>query len=324
MTAPVRLELPTGFELGTVNAYLFTGPEPVLVDTGLKSEASWAALQAGLARHQLTVADLSRVVITHPHVDHCGQARRIADQSQAEISIAGLGAPWLLDFTNRLAERTGYYRDRLLPLLALPPEASQWVLTYLDTLTTMVDAVPADRINTFLPGDTLQLGGLLWQVLHTPGHASAQTCFFQADTRQFLAADMLLARAPAPVTEKPAHENRPDTPALSQFLESLTMVEALDIDQVYPGHGKPFTHHRQVIQRQRDRIELRKAECLDLIAAGHHTVAALVANMYGLYPPKVHLTGLWMLIGYLSLLEAEGDIVRDMVDGVWFYRCVKN
>ena len=49
MTAPIRLELPTGFEFGTVNAYLFAEPEPVLVDTGLKTEAGWSALQAGLA-----------------------------------------------------------------------------------------------------------------------------------------------------------------------------------------------------------------------------------------------------------------------------------
>ena len=64
MTTPIRLELPTGFQFGTVNAYLFAEPEPVLVDTGLKSEASWAALQDGLAEHGLTVADLDQLIIT--------------------------------------------------------------------------------------------------------------------------------------------------------------------------------------------------------------------------------------------------------------------
>jgi hypothetical protein len=29
VTQPIRLELPTGFQFGTVNAYLFTEPEPV-------------------------------------------------------------------------------------------------------------------------------------------------------------------------------------------------------------------------------------------------------------------------------------------------------
>jgi glyoxylase-like metal-dependent hydrolase (beta-lactamase superfamily II) len=322
MTAPIRLELPTGFEFGTVNAYLFTEPEPVLVDTGLKTEVSWTALQAALARNHLTVADITRVIITHPHVDHCGQAGLIMTHSPAEIWIADMGAPWLLDFAARLEDRTAYYRATLLPRLDLPPEVSQWVLVYLSKLTAMVDSVPPDRIKTFQVGDTLPMGGRSWQVLHAPGHASTQTCFYQADTRQFLAADMLLAKAPAPVTEKPTRERASNLPALLQFLDSLTVVEALDIDRVYPGHGDPFTDHRQVIQGQRERITLRKAECLSLIAAGHYTVAALMDKMYGLYPPQFHLPGLWMLLGYLNLLELEGRIERRTVGGVWHYRRV--
>ena len=84
---PVRIELPTDFAIGPVNAYLFTEPEPILIDTGVKSEASWAALMAGLAAHGLWVTDLQRVMITHPHVDHCGQAARLAAESGALVEI---------------------------------------------------------------------------------------------------------------------------------------------------------------------------------------------------------------------------------------------
>jgi len=320
MTTPIRLELPTGFEFGSANAYLFTEPEPVLVDTGLKSQASWQALQAGLAHHQLTVADLSRVIITHPHIDHCGQAALIAEQSQAGIWIAEAGRPWLLDFGGSLRERAAYYRDEFLPPLALPTEASQWLLAYMLKMAEMVDSAPAERLHSFRPGETLSMGGLCWQILHAPGHASAQTCFYQADTGQLLSADMLLARTPAPVVEKPAGGNRSKTPALAQFLESLRMIEALEIERVYPGHGEPFGDHRPVIQRQRERIEQRKHECFNLVASGQRTVAALMDRMYGLQLPGFHLTGLWMLVGYLELLEAEGRVAKRLVERVWQYR----
>jgi glyoxylase-like metal-dependent hydrolase (beta-lactamase superfamily II) len=316
MTTPIRLELPTGFQFGTVNAYLFTDPEPVLVDTGLKSETSWAALQAGLARHGLTVADLARVVITHPHVDHCGQARQITRQSQAKIWIVDLGQPWLLNLPARLQARTAYYQDVFFPRWGFPPEVEQVLLKQLALVAQVCEAVPKNRLKTFRVGHTLQLGGLPWQVLHAPGHASTQTCFYQASTRQFLSADMLLAKTPAPVLEQPANDDAANTPALAQFLDSFVAVDALEINRVYPGHGEPFTDHRAVIQRQRARIQQRLEECFSLIAAGHRTVAALMGKMY---PAQPHLTGLWMLVGYLHLLESEGRLKIQVENGVWHY-----
>ena len=84
---PIRLELPTGLDVGPVNVYLFRQPEPVLVDAGIRSADSWEALQFGLAEHNLTVMDISRVIITHPHVDHFGQAGTIAAHSDAGSAV---------------------------------------------------------------------------------------------------------------------------------------------------------------------------------------------------------------------------------------------
>jgi glyoxylase-like metal-dependent hydrolase (beta-lactamase superfamily II) len=116
--------------------------------------------------------------------------------------------------------------------------------------------------------------------------------------------------------ERPAEGEAAPRPALVQFLDSLTMVEALEIEQVYPGHGEPFSDHRAVIQSQRDRIEQRMAECLQLIERGHRTVAALLAEMY---PGQLHLAGLWMLLGYLDLLAARGQVEVQPAAGVWYY-----
>jgi glyoxylase-like metal-dependent hydrolase (beta-lactamase superfamily II) len=122
------------------------------------------------------------------------------------------------------------------------------------------------------------------------------------------------------VLERPAGDKTPDPPALVQFLESLAKVETLEIDQVYPGHGQPFSDHRAVIQRQRDRLRLRLNECVSLIETGHRTVAALLEKMY---PGQLHLTGLWMLIGYLHLLQAEKRVDVEVVNGVWRYESIQ-
>jgi glyoxylase-like metal-dependent hydrolase (beta-lactamase superfamily II) len=316
VTQPIRLELPTGFQFGTVNAYLFTEPAPVLVDTGLKSEESWQALEAGLVDQGLTIADLARVIITHPHVDHCGQARRITQESPADIWIADLGRPWLLDLPAHFQRRAGYYDQVYLPRWDFSAGARASILEQLVALVHFCEAVPAGRVKSFRAGDTLEMGGLPWQVLPAPGHAASQTCFYQAQTQQFLAADMLLARAPAPILERPTDDDSGEPPPLAQFLESLRMVEALDIERVYPGHGEPFGEHRAVIRSQRERIEYRLNECLAHIDGGRRTVAALMAAMY---PDKLHLIAMWMMVGYLDLLAAEKRVDVRVMDGVWNY-----
>lgn len=302
---PQRIELPIGWAMGTVNAYLFTRPEVVLVDAGLKSDSCWNAMVDGLAAHGVAVADVSRVVITHAHVDHFGLAGRLAAESDATVWISDLGVPWLTDMDALWAARMAYYRDDLLPQLGLPPEANEMILAGMIGLAAQADPVPPERVVPFHLDGMLQMGGLGWNVIHTPGHASMQTVFHQPDTRQLLSADMLLAVAPTPVIEHPAPGQR-RTPNLPQFLRSLDVVEALAVDTVYPGHGRPFGDHRRVIERQRRRIAQRRDECLEHIRAGRGTIPELLDAMYAHQPPAGRLAGLWMLMGYLDLLLADG------------------
>jgi glyoxylase-like metal-dependent hydrolase (beta-lactamase superfamily II) len=285
----------------------------------VKSEASWAALQAGLATHGLTIADVNRVIITHPHVDHFGQAALIVANSDAQVWVSSLGHAWLVDFPTLWRKRIAYYRNSFLDNVGFSSEESALILDYMSQTVSTCDPVPAERVSTFPLNGRLCLGGSEWQIIHTPGHASHQTCFYQPESRQFLSADMLLAKTPTPIVERPLSGDQ-RIPSLPRFLESLSLVEALDIDIVYPGHGQPFDEHRQLIARQRRRIEQRKAECLELIRVGFVTPAQLVAQMYTHFPPQFRFAGLWMLTGYLDLLKADGQVVELEVDGVWHYR----
>jgi len=314
---PIRLELPTNLGVGPVNAYLFTQPEIVLVDAGIKSAACWEALVDGLVGHGIAPADIARVVITHPHVDHYGLAGRLATESDATIWIADLGAPWLTATAEKWQERLAYYRDDFLRHLGLPPDVVALTLAGMAALAAQVDPVLEERVVPFRPDGLLQMGGLAWQVIHTPGHASAQTVFHQPETRQLLSADMLLAVTPTPVVEQPPPGAGGRVPALPQYVRSLAVVEALDVETVYPGHGRPFGNHRKVIERQRERITQRKAECLGYVRAGLSGIPDLLDAMYAHQPPATRLAGLWMLIGYLDLLIEEGLVRQETTGGVW-------
>ena len=316
---PYRLELPTDLGVGPVNAYLFTQPEVVLVDAGIKTDACWEALVDGLAAYGLAPSDVARVVITHTHVDHYGLAGRLVAESDATVWVSEFGAPWLLAADDKWQERLVYYRDDFLLHLGLPANMVAKLLGDMTRLTTLVDPVPAERIVPFHLDGVLQMGGTPWQVVHTPGHASMQTVFHQPQTGQLLSADMLLAVTPTPVVEQPPPGVGRRVPALPLFVRSLDVVEALEATMVYPGHGRPFGDPRRVINRQRERIAQRRGECLDFVRAGLGRIPALLDAMYAHQPPATRLAGLWMLIGYLDLLIEDGLVIQEKHDDVWHY-----
>lgn len=317
-TTPIRIELPFLPSEGAVNVYLFRDPEPVLIDAGFHSATAWESLQAALAEQKLAVTDLKRVIITHPHVDHYGLAARIARESKAEVWMGNVGVQWLHHFPELWQQRIAYYREVFLPGLGLP-EAGQLFLGWMEQSLDRWEPIPAERIVSFPVAQPLALGGLDWQPLHLTGHDSHLTCFYQAQTRQLLSADMLMIPTATPVVETPP-PGELRRPALPAFLQSLDQLAQLDVDIVYPGHGVPFPNHRQVIASQQARIHERKEECWQQVTAGIDTVAAIFARMYGVRAQNVGMAGLWMVVGYLDLLEAEGRVTVETKDRVWHYR----
>ena len=82
-----RLRLP--LELPAVphcNAWaLQAGDGIVLVDTGMHDRGSMANFELALSKTGHTVADIRLIVITHAHIDHCGQAPPLAERAGCEV-----------------------------------------------------------------------------------------------------------------------------------------------------------------------------------------------------------------------------------------------
>lgn len=317
--APHRIELP--FPGGAVNVYLFLTPEPVLIDAGFNSSASWQALQGALRKHGITPADLVRVIITHPHVDHYGLAAKIVAAGHAQIWMADVGVAWLRDFPYLWQQRINYYRDTLLPGIGLPPAARQSHLDWMIAVLNRWEPISAECINAFPSGGKLALGGLDWQTLHLPGHDDCLTVFHQPETRQLLSADALIIPTATPVIGAPA-PGEARQPALPQMMNSLDRLAQLEVETVHPGHGAPFGDQRAVIRAQQARIRERTEECWRLLADGASTVAEVFDRLYGPRAAAVGLAGLWMVVGYLDLLVGAERITVEERDSVWRYHPV--
>lgn len=315
LSLPHRIELP--FVPGSmVNVYLIREPKPVLIDAGYNSAECWNALQAGLAQQGLQASDLECVIVTHPHVDHYGLAAKIASAGKAEVWMCETGVEWLYDFPRVYQHRVDYHRDLLLPGLGISQEGQAGFMQWMNFAIRNWESIPENRIKSFAKDGVVELGGAAWQVMHTPGHDATIVVFHQPESQQLIASDALLIPTATPVVETPPL-GQPRHPSLPEMLVSMRKIATLEVETVYPGHGSPFTNHRNVVEAQIKRIHQRKEECYQHILNGASTVAQLFQRMYGAPATVMGMAGLWMALGYVDLLIAEGRVAMQDKNGLW-------
>ena len=82
-----RLRLPLDLPgVPHVNAWaLKAGDGIVLVDTGMHDRGTMAHLEQALDRTGHRVSDIQLIVVTHAHIDHCGQAPPLAERAGCEV-----------------------------------------------------------------------------------------------------------------------------------------------------------------------------------------------------------------------------------------------
>jgi glyoxylase-like metal-dependent hydrolase (beta-lactamase superfamily II) len=165
-----------------------------------------------------TPSQLSRILLTHQHVDHVGGAAELAALSGAEVIAHPLDTPAIVGTGPRdmpSGPMAILFRTMLLPRLR--PVAVTRPVRAGETLPVLADD-----------------GGL--QVIETPGHTLGQIAFYLPGRRLLFAGDAYRHTARGEVALPFKMFNR-DT---AQARESLAALGTLAIDSSLPGHGKPM------------------------------------------------------------------------------------
>jgi glyoxylase-like metal-dependent hydrolase (beta-lactamase superfamily II) len=191
----------------------------VLVDSGYCTRRDTTLQLVGQA---LGGAPLHRIVNTHTHSDHVG-------------GNAALKASYGCRITIPLQEREAVERwqeDKL----------------HYATMGQTCDRFAAD--DYFDRGDRLEIGGMPWEALASPGHDMDSLLLYQPEHRILVSADALWENGFGIVFPELF-----DEPGFAAQEETLQMLEGLDVDVVVPGHGPMFGDFRQALQRARRRLD---------------------------------------------------------------------
>jgi glyoxylase-like metal-dependent hydrolase (beta-lactamase superfamily II) len=290
------LDLPLG-ATRSVNAVLVEGDPLTLVDTGVRTPESLAALERALAERGRRVEDLEQIVVTHPHHDHFGAAAALVERSGARVvgDGAAVTAAFPASFEPNARARLSYFEEA-----GAPEELRRQWRERRGGFASDADPVVMER--ELVDGDLVRMGGQDWRVISTPGHAATSISLYQPEARLLIAGDMLIGNAGASVT---LHAMPRPGRWLLDILDSLDRLGALDVDLAYPGHGPLIEDGARVIPERRARASQRLDEVADRLRARPYGAYALST---AIYPPRVGATGLGLsqAIGYLEALVVQG------------------
>ncbi|HVL57222.1 MAG TPA: MBL fold metallo-hydrolase, partial [Burkholderiaceae bacterium] len=207
------------------NGVLFDGAEStVLVDSGYDKHAP---LTLALVRHSLGGRPLDLLVNTHLHSDHCGGNAILQREYGCRTLIPAASAAAVRDWD---------------------PQR----LTFAD-VRQRCERFGFD--GTYDDGERLQLGGLSWQAIASPGHDPESLVLYNADEALLISADALWEHGFGLIF--------PELDGGSGFAQQRAVLEriaTLTVRCVLPGHGPAFTDVAAALERSFSRLERLEAD----------------------------------------------------------------
>lgn len=162
---------------------------------------------------------------------------------------------------------------------------------------------------TFVPdtvlshGDTISTNEYTLETIHTPGHASNHLCFYLKDQKCLLTGDHIMDGSTVVIA--------PPDGNMTEYIESLKLLESYDIDYFAPGHGEFMLEPSKTIQsiiRHRLSRESKVLRCIE--NNEDQDIDELLLSVYDDVPDILHPIARMSLLAHLIKLEGDGKILQ--------------
>jgi glyoxylase-like metal-dependent hydrolase (beta-lactamase superfamily II) len=309
-----QVPVPTPFQVGPVNAYL---TDRTLVDPGPDSDEAWTRLTDALAERDLAPEDIERLLITHPHPDHFGLAKRFRERGATVVAHPD-AASIMADFPGRLDAEQAFFRD-FFERCGMAPSTADTVTELPGAFVHYAPSVTVDR--EVAAGDRVTVDGTELLVDDLVGHATGEVLFAfdGAAGREALVGDNVLAEiTPNPFLQPPPDPESDRPRVLPGYNDCLADLREDGYDRLHPGHrdriDDPSGRIDDVLAEHDDRTE-RVAGLLDEPT----TPVAVMNELFGDLPVTEQFPGMSEAVGHLDVLEAAGRAAARERDGEIVY-----
>jgi len=184
-----------------------------LIDAGLVGKGSYKI--QSIQKAGVDLSAIKRIIMTHTHLDHIGCLAEISKQIPwAELWVHHLEADLLEQGDERAVYGMDMFRGLCQSQLGLKPGAFKF------------------QVNRKLQGgETLELGGTVWEVIHIPGHSMGSIGLYHRPLKILIPGDVVYADYAI---------GRFDLYGAnaSELKKSLLRLAELEVEILLPGHNR--------------------------------------------------------------------------------------
>lgn len=309
-----KIEIPTPYAVGDVNAFVVKGDALTIFDVGPKTMDAYDALKWGIRAAGYQLQDIEQVVLTHHHPDHAGWVDAFP---HAEIIGHEYNDKWLRHDEAFLRYHEQFYSERLYEY-GIPREYIQSNVHVRRELE-FVGERPLTQI--LYDGDEVP-GHPGLKAIETLGHAQSHFIFWSERTHNVIGGDLLLEKiTPNPLIEPPLNPTLGRTKSLLQYNESLEILKQLPVKTMYTGHGADLANIHGIIDKRLERQQQQSMKVLELLGEEALTVVQLTERLYpAIFPRQLGLT-LSKTLGHVDYLEANDFVTSTKNEaGVYLHK----
>lgn len=313
------LSTPLPFRLRAINAFLVEEKEGwTIVDCGYGSEdvrTQWETVW----RDQMKDKPVTRVIVTHFHPDHMGNAGWFQEKwgvrphmSETEWAFANLAANGLN--SGDIETRCVFYKKNGLSKEMIEKFRREMIPYPLGCPT-----VP-DSYSRLREGDVMPINGKKWTVMIGYGHSPEHVCLYSDELGVMMAGDQILPDITPNVS---AWHFEPDANPLDGFVKTMKRFRpALRKDTlVLPAHRRPFLGVHERFDQLEHHHHNRLGEIMAATGPAGITSGDLIPLIFpGDLDGHQISFGMHEALAHLNFLMYEGKLVRKTdADGVVRY-----
>ena len=155
---------------------------------------------------------------------------------------------------------------------------------------------------TVADNETIDLGGVTLEVVHTPGHTMGSICILVKERGILFTGDTILGFGTSVINP---HEGD-----MGLFIESMYKLQRYDLATILPGHGNPVDDPKAKIQGLIDHRMERENQMLSYLEGGRRRLDDFLKEFY--IKPGInaglHDMARSQIRSHLSKLEREGRV----------------
>jgi glyoxylase-like metal-dependent hydrolase (beta-lactamase superfamily II) len=250
------LSMPLPFQLDHINLWLIEDEDGwTVVDTGIGNEQT-----RGLWERILANRKVKRVLVTHYHPDHAGNAAWLCQRYGVELWMTQ--GEYLTAHAVR-SSTAGYTTDAVLSVFrknGLDEQRASGMGGRGNRYAALVPEFPLSY-RRIIEGDQIEIGKHRWRAIVGHGHAPEHLSLYAKNLNTLIAGDMLLSTISTNVS---VWSIDPEGDPLRLFLDSIARYRDLPKDVlVLPSHGKPFRGAHDRVEQLEKHHQDRLGELLD-------------------------------------------------------------